>query len=85
MLKLKLSVPKKKVSVSHEAPLKQPCAAGYSGVIRRYYYSYPGRIRNRLRIPVGVSGANRSYWSPEVVKELRVPAGDQSVATGGCE
>ena len=31
MVKLKLSVPKKYVSVSHDAPLKQPCAAGYSG------------------------------------------------------
>ena len=32
MVKLKLSVPKKyHLSVSHDAPLKQPCAAGYSG------------------------------------------------------
>ena len=31
MVKLKLSVPKKYVNVSHDAPLKQPCPAGYSG------------------------------------------------------
>src|SRR5215510_6269865 len=31
IVKSKLSVPKKDLSVLVEAPLKQPCAAGYSG------------------------------------------------------
>ena len=80
MVKLKLSVPKKYGQRLARRTAEAAVRGWVFGVIRRDHYSYPVGIRLRLRVAVGVSGADRSHRPPEVVKELRVPAGDQSVA-----
>src|SRR5262245_50576130 len=53
-----------------------PVRRGVFGMRRGHGEADPGRIRSGERVAVEGAGTNRRYRSPEVVVELRIPAGD---------